>query len=236
MQLASKVICTVWWLWQYWHMPSRQMETKGRCPTPSSHLHHLGTMEGPENERQSQGFDGRKLQRLAWRDCLLQNRALKQKEKISHKKMVIFTCTPESVSWTPTCHIIILINFLCLPPHWPCALCSSHLSLLSDSLSPSIFSPFLPFVLLFLQYPLPDISFCTTHYLLDHRIQSKRSWTPKWRLRLGSASIMGPPSSAASVMFSEVLTPLLSHLFPQWFSAVSLFLSALVLRTLLWFH
>ena len=51
--------------WQDWYMPSGQMATKGRGPNPSSHLHHLGTTEGPANERPPQGFDGRQLQTLS---------------------------------------------------------------------------------------------------------------------------------------------------------------------------
>lgn len=37
-------------------MPSGQMPIKGRCPIPCSHLHQLGTIKGPINERHPQGL------------------------------------------------------------------------------------------------------------------------------------------------------------------------------------
>lgn len=104
-----------------------------------------------------------------------------------------------------TCHIIILINFLCLPPHWPRTLCSPHPSLLSDSLSPSIFSWSL---LLFCSLS-PAFSsrhlLGTLHCLPAHGTQSKRNWTLKWSHSLVSASIMGLPSSAAFPVFYNLL-------------------------------
>lgn len=151
--------------------------------------------------------------------------------------MVIFTCKPESVSWTPTCHIMILINFLCLlKPHWPCALCSFHPLLLSDSLSLSI-----PSISSFYSSLSPVPS--SRHFLVYPTLPSSPQYPEQEKPNLEMEALCAlclchRPSKLccpSHVFWGFNISPL-SHLTPQWFSAVSLFLSVLILRTLLWFH
>lgn len=202
------------------------MPTKGDAlssPAPSVTLVLCKASEMTDNLRD--------LMRGSWKDSASHRTGPWNRRRIIYIKIVTFPCTPEFVSWTPNLPSTNLINFHCLPPHWPCALCSSHPLLLSDSLSPSIFSPSCPFILfsfsrvLLQTFPLRPALLCRIreteprseglvrplpcHRPFELRCRSRVSWC---------------------IIISLICT------FPPVALLQSPFVSILGLRTPLWFH